>query len=101
MCLSHDGGREKGTRERMMTMVKIMVDGNTMRKARRVKAWFNIKNMDNAITLVEYYPDYDYEDFNALFEQYDAWNIDDCINKILCPNPGLTKISIRNPKNIP
>lgn len=78
-----------------------MVDSNTMRKARRVMAWFNIKNMDNAITLVEYYPDYDYEDFNALFEQYDAWNIDDCINKILCPNPGLTKISIRNPKNIP
>lgn len=85
----------------MITMVKIMVDSNTMRKARRVKAWFNIKNMDNAVALVEYYPDYDYEDFNALFEQYDAWNIDDCINKILCPNPGLTKISIRNPKNIP
>lgn len=84
-----------------MAMVKIMVDSNTMRKARRVKAWFNIKNMDDAITLVQYYPDYDYEDFNALFEQYDAWNIDDCINKILCPNPGLTKISIRNPKNIP
>lgn len=57
--------------------------------------------MDNAITLVEYYPDYDYDDFNVLFEQYDAWNIDDCINKILCPNPGLTNIQIRNPKNIP
>ena len=68
-----------------------MVDSNTMRKARRVMAWFNIKNMDNAITLVEYYPDYDYDDFNVLFEQYDAWNIDDCINKILCPNPGFTK----------
>lgn len=101
MCLSHDGGREKGTGERMITMVNLMVDGNTMRKARRVKAWFNIKNMDNAITLVQYYPDYDYEDFNALFEQYDAWNIDDCINKILCPNPGLTNIHINNPKNIP
>ena len=96
----------------------IMVERSIYNKARRVKAWFNIKNMDNAITLVQYYPDYDYEDFtqfrrklysgkfreekvNALFEQYDAWNIDDCINKILCPNPGLTKISIRNPKNIP
>ena len=44
-----------------------MVDSNTMRKARRVMAWFNIKNMDNAITLVEYYPDYDYDDFNVLF----------------------------------
>ena len=71
-----------------------MVDNNTMRKARRVMAWFNIKNMDNAITLVEYYPDYDYDDFNVLFEQYDAWNIDDCINKILCPNPGLTNIPV-------
>lgn len=30
-----------------------MVDSNTMRKARRVMAWFNIKNMDNAITLVD------------------------------------------------
>lgn len=79
----------------------IMVERSIYNKARRVKACFNIKNMDNAITLVEYYPDYDYDDFNVLFEQYDAWNIDDCINKILCPNPGLTKISIRNPNNIP
>lgn len=78
-----------------------MVERSIYNKARRVKAWFNIKNMDNAITLVEYYPDYDYEDFNALFEQYDAWNIDSIVDKILCPNPGLTKISIRNPKNIP
>lgn len=79
----------------------IMVERSIYNKARRVKAWFNIKNMDNAISLVEYYPDYDYDDFNVLFEQYDAWNIDDCINKILCPNPGLTNIQIRNPKNIP
>ena len=78
-----------------------MVERSIYNKARRVKAWFNIKNMDNAVALVEYYPDYDYDDFNVLFEQYDAWNIDDCINKILCPNPGLVKISIRNPKNIP
>ncbi|MCZ4418866.1 hypothetical protein CJ196_07120 [Bifidobacterium breve] len=78
-----------------------MVERSIYNKARRVKAWFNIKNMDNAVALVEYYPDYDYDDFNVLFEQYDAWNIDDCINKILCPNPGLMKISIRNPKNIP
>ena len=72
----------------------IMVERSTYNKARRVKAWFNIKNMDNAVALVEYYPDYDYEDFNVLFEQYDAWNIDDCINKILCPNPGLTNIPV-------
>lgn len=78
-----------------------MVERSIYNKARRVKAWFNIKNMDNAVALVEYYPDYDYDDFNVLFEQYAAWNIDDCINKILCPNPGLMKISIRNPKNIP
>lgn len=79
----------------------IMVERSIYNKARRVKAWFNIKNMDNAITLVEYYPDYSYEDFNVLFEQYDAWDIDSIVDKILCPNPGLTKISIRNPKNIP
>lgn len=79
----------------------IMVERSIYNKARRVKAWFNIKNMDNAITLVEYYPDYDYDDFNVLFEQYDAWDIDSIVDKILCPNPGLTKISIRNPKNIP
>lgn len=78
-----------------------MVERSIYNKARRVMAWFNIKNMDNAITLVEYYPDYDYDDFNVLFEQYDAWNIDSIIDRILCPNPGLTKISIRNPKNIP
>lgn len=78
-----------------------MVDSNTMRKARRVKAWFNIKNMDNAIALVEYYPDYDYDDFNNLFKHYNMWDVDSTIDKILCPNPGLTKISIRNPKNIP
>lgn len=85
----------------MITMVKIMVDGNTMRKARRVMAWFNIKNMDNAVALVEYYPDYSYEDYYSLFEPFHTWDIDSIIDKILCPNPGLTKISIRNPKNIP
>ena len=78
-----------------------MVERSIYNKARRVKAWFNIKNMDDAITLVQYYPDYSYEDFNVLFEQYDAWDIDSIVDKILCPNPGLTKISIRNPKNIP
>ncbi|MFY1728143.1 hypothetical protein ACJ8LE_01850 [Bifidobacterium breve] len=85
----------------MMTMVKIMVDGNTMRKARRVKAWFNIKNMDNAVALVQYYPDYNYDDFKQLFEQYYIYDVDNEINKLLCPNPGLTKIPIQNPKNIP
>lgn len=78
----------------MITMVKIMVDSNTMRKARRVKAWFNIKNMDNAVALVEYYPDYDYEDFNALFEPFHTWDIDSIVDKILCPNPGLTNIPV-------
>lgn len=78
-----------------------MVDSNTMRKARRVMAWFNIKNMDNAVALIEYYPDYSYEDYYSLFEPFHTWDIDSIIDKILCPNPGLTKISIRNPKNIP
>lgn len=78
-----------------------MVERSIYNKARRVKAWFNIKNMDNAVALVQYYPDYDYEDFNALFEQYNMWDIDDTIAKILCPNPGLTNIQIRNPNNIP
>lgn len=45
-----------------------MVERSTYNKARRVKAWFNIKNMDNAVALVEYYPDYDYDDFNANME---------------------------------
>ena len=48
----------------MITMVKIMVDGNTMRKARRVKAWFNIKNMDNAIESGTY------ENLNPQSEKY-------------------------------
>ena len=78
-----------------------MVDSNTMRKARRVMAWFNIKNMDNAVALIEYYPDYDYNDFEQLFEPFHTWDIDSIVDKILCPNPGLTKISIRDPKNIP
>lgn len=78
-----------------------MVDSNTMRKARRVMAWFNIKNMDNAVALVEYYPDYSYEDYYSLFEPFHTWGIDSIIDKILCPNPGLTNIHINNPKNIP
>lgn len=78
-----------------------MVDRNTYNKARRVKAWFNIKNMDNAVALVEYYPNYDYNDFEQLFEPFHTWDIDSIVDKILCPNPGLMKISIRNPKNIP
>ena len=78
-----------------------MFDSNTMRKARRVMAWFNIKYMDNAITLVEYYPDYSYEDYYSLFEPFHTWDIDSIIDKILCPNPGLVNIPIRNPNNIP
>lgn len=78
-----------------------MVDSNTMRKARRVKAWFNIKNMDNAVALIQYYPNYDYNDFEQLFEPFHTWDIDSIVDKILCPNPGLMKISIRNPNNIP
>lgn len=78
-----------------------MVDSNTKRKARRVMAWFNIKNMDNAVALVEYYPDYSYEDYYSLFEPFHTWDIDSIIAKILCPNPGLTNIQIRNPNNIP
>lgn len=78
-----------------------MVERSIYNKARRVMAWFNIKNMDNAVALIEYYPDYDYDDFNALFEQYYIYDVDNEINKLLCPNPGLAKISIRNPKNIP
>ena len=78
-----------------------MVDSNTMRKARRVMAWFNIKNMDNAVALIQYFPNYNYDDYDQLFEQYNIWDVDDCIEKLLCPNPGLTNIHINNPKNIP
>ena len=79
----------------------IMVERSIYNKARRVKAWFNIKNMDNAITLAEYYPNYDYNDFEQLFEPFHTWDIDSIVDKILCPNPGLTNIHINNPKNIP
>ena len=79
----------------------IMVERSIYNKARRVKAWFNIKNMDNAIALVEYYPNYDYNDFEQLFEPFHTWDIDSIIDKILCPNPGLTNIHINNPNNIP
>lgn len=72
----------------------IMVERSIYNKARRVKAWFNIKNMDNAIALVEYYPDYDYDDFNNLFKHYNMWDVDSTIDKILCPNPGLTNIPV-------
>lgn len=78
-----------------------MVNKNEISKARRLMEWFEIKDIDNAVALIQYYPDYDYEDFNTLFEQYNMWDIDSTIAKLLCPNPGLTKISIRNPKNIP
>lgn len=78
-----------------------MVERSIYNKARRVKAWFNIKNMDNAITLVQYYPDYDYDDFNNLFKHYNMWDIDSTIAKLLCPNPGLTNIHINNPTSIP
>lgn len=78
-----------------------MVERSIYNKARRVKAWFNIKNMDNAITLAEYYPNYDYNDFEQLFEPFHTWDIDSIVDKILCPNPGLTNIHINNPKNIP
>lgn len=78
-----------------------MVDSNTMRKARRLMEWFEIKDIDNAVALIQYYSNYDYNDFEQLFEPFHTWNIDSIVDKILCPNPGLTKISIRNPKNIP
>lgn len=79
----------------------IMVERSIYNKARRVKAWFNIKNMDNAVALVEYYPNYSYEDYYSLFEPFHTWDIDSIIDKILCSNPGLTNIHINNPKNIP
>lgn len=78
-----------------------MVDSNTMRKARRLMEWFEIKDIDNAVALIQYYPNYDYNDFEQLFEPFHTWDIDSIVDKILCPNPGLMKISIRNPKNIP
>lgn len=71
-----------------------MVERSIYNKARRVKAWFNIKNMDNAIALVQYYPDYNYDDFNNLFKHYNMWDIDSTIAKLLCPNPGLTNIPV-------
>jgi hypothetical protein len=85
----------------MITMVNLMVDSNTMRKARRLMEWFEIKDINNAVALIQYYPNYDYNDFEQLFEPFHTWDIDSIIDKILCPNPGLMKISIRNPKNIP
>lgn len=78
-----------------------MVDGNTMRKARRLMEWFEIKDIDNAVALIQYYSNYDYNDFEQLFEPFHTWDIDSIVAKILCPNPGLTNIHINNPKNIP
>lgn len=78
-----------------------MVNKNEISKARRLMEWFEIKDLDNAVALIQYYPNYDYNDFEQLFEPFHTWNIDSIIDKILCPNPGLMKISIRNPKNIP
>ena len=63
--------------------------------------WFEIKDIDNAVALIQYYPNYDYNDFEQLFEPFHTWDIDSIVDKILCPNPGLVNIPIRNPKNIP
>lgn len=78
-----------------------MVERSIYNKARRVKAWFEIKDIDNAVALIQYYPNYDYNDFEQLFEPFHTWDIDSIVDKILCPNPGLIKIPIHNPKNIP
>lgn len=78
-----------------------MVDSNTMRKARRLMEWFEIKDIDDAVALIQYYSNYDYNDFEQLFEPFHTRDIDSIIDKILCPNPGLVNIPIRNPKNIP
>lgn len=78
-----------------------MVDKNEISKARRLMEWFEIKDIDNAVALIQYYPNYDYNDFEQLFEPFHTWDIDSIIDKILCPNPGLTNIHINNPKNIP
>lgn len=78
-----------------------MVNKNEISKARRLMEWFEIKDINNAVALIQYYPNYDYNDFEQLFEPFHTWDIDSIVDKILCPNPGLTKISIRNPKNIP
>lgn len=78
-----------------------MVNKNEISKARRLMEWFEIKDIDNAVALIQYYPNYDYNDFEQLFEPFHTWDIDSIIDKILCPNPGLTNIHINNPKNIP
>lgn len=78
-----------------------MVNKNEISKARRLMEWFEIKDIDNAVALIQYYPNYDYNDFEQLFEPFHTWDIDSIVDKILCPNPGLIKIPIRNPKNNP
>lgn len=78
-----------------------MVNKNEISKARRLMEWFEIKDIDNAVALIQYYPNYDYNDFEQLFEPFHTWDIDSIVDKILCPNPGLVNIPIRNPKNIP
>lgn len=71
-----------------------MVNKNEISKARRLMEWFEIKDIDNAVALIQYYPNYDYNDFEQLFEPFHTWNIDSIIDKILCPNPGLTNIPV-------
>lgn len=78
-----------------------MVNKNEISKARRLMEWFEIKDIDNAVALIQYYPNYDYNDFEQLFEPFHTWDIDSIVDKILCSNPGLIKIPIHNPKNIP
>ena len=71
-----------------------MVNKNEISKARRLMEWFEIKDIDNAVALIQYYPNYDYNDFEQLFEPFHTWDIDSIIDKILCPNPGLTNIPV-------
>lgn len=72
----------------------IMVNKNEISKARRLMEWFEIKDINNAVALIQYYPNYDYNDFEQLFEPFHTWDIDSIIDKILCPNPGLTNIPV-------
>ncbi len=71
-----------------------MVNKNEISKARRLMEWFEIKDIDNAVALIQYYPNYDYNDFEQLFEPFHTWDIDSIVDKILCPNPGLTNIPV-------
>lgn len=71
-----------------------MVNKNEISKARRLMEWFEIKDINNAVALIQYYPNYDYNDFEQLFEPFHTWDIDSIVDKILCPNPGLTNIPV-------